>query len=203
MNASVPAPRRILVVLGGTNTRDGRLSPMSVRRLRRALAEDALTLDVVPRKASPDPPAEALSEFSEDGWQERFAAADTVVAVKCACDPAWPPVAASLALIAASGIAAAAGGVVMDPAVPRLLPRAGGDEKASERRFVSGLAAVYVRASSPSPVEVATTVATGLPLASRQVPCARSVDSASHAKRWPSVHSGRLSVTFQLPYCIS
>jgi uncharacterized SAM-binding protein YcdF (DUF218 family) len=33
-----PAPRRILVVLGGTNARNGRLSPMSVRRLRRALA---------------------------------------------------------------------------------------------------------------------------------------------------------------------
>lgn len=37
MNAPVPAPRRILVVLGGTNSRAGRLSPLSVRRLRRAL----------------------------------------------------------------------------------------------------------------------------------------------------------------------
>jgi uncharacterized SAM-binding protein YcdF (DUF218 family) len=37
VKAPTPAPRRILVVLGGTNTRAGRLSPMSVRRLRRAL----------------------------------------------------------------------------------------------------------------------------------------------------------------------
>lgn len=98
-------------------------------RLRRAIAEDALSFEIVPRKVAPDPPAEALGQFSEDGWQERFAAADTVVAVRAACDPAWPPVAASLALIAASGLASATGGVVMDPAIPRMLPRAGGDER--------------------------------------------------------------------------
>lgn len=38
MSRALPAPRQIIVVLGGTNTRDGRLSPMCVRRLTRALA---------------------------------------------------------------------------------------------------------------------------------------------------------------------
>ncbi len=37
MKARPSAPRRIIVVLGGTNARNGRLSPMSVRRLRVAL----------------------------------------------------------------------------------------------------------------------------------------------------------------------
>ena len=37
MSSRRAAPRRILVVLGGTNTRGGRLSPMCVRRLRVAL----------------------------------------------------------------------------------------------------------------------------------------------------------------------
>jgi uncharacterized SAM-binding protein YcdF (DUF218 family) len=38
MTRRAPAPSRILVVLGGTNARNGRLSSMSVRRLRAALA---------------------------------------------------------------------------------------------------------------------------------------------------------------------
>jgi len=38
VSRALPAPRRIVVVLGGTNTRHGRLSPMCVRRLTRALA---------------------------------------------------------------------------------------------------------------------------------------------------------------------
>ena len=76
-------------------------------------------------------------------------------------------------------------------------------EKASERRLVSGFDAVYVMASSPTPVEVADTVATALPLASFQVPFAPVLLTSSQAKRWASVHSGLLSVMRKLPYCIS
>lgn len=98
-------------------------------RLRRAIAEGALEIESVSRHAAPDPPLEALQRFSEEGWTERLADADTIVAVRATADPAWPPIAASLCLIAASGIAAATGGLVMDASIPRFIPRAGGDER--------------------------------------------------------------------------
>ena len=98
-------------------------------RLRRAVAEDALSIETVPRREAPTPPREALSRFSEEGWEERFARATHVVAVHATADPSWPPVAAWLALVAAAGIAHETGGLVMDPAIPRFIPRAGGTER--------------------------------------------------------------------------
>ena len=106
-------------------------------RLRRAVTEDALDIEVVPRRQAPDPPLEALRKFSGEDWEARFAAATHVAAVRSVADPSWPPVAAWLALAASAGIARETGGLVMDPAIPRFIPRAGGDERiAGDGRYL-------------------------------------------------------------------
>lgn len=98
-------------------------------RLRRALAEDGIEVDIAPRRSVPEPPLEALQRFSEEGWEQRFSEATHVAAIRCAAQPSWPPVSAWIATLAATAIAKRTGGIVLDPAIPRLLPRAGDDDE--------------------------------------------------------------------------